>query len=88
MVGRAQRALDLLAKRVTATELGAPLCGDRWGGADIAVYSTVTWLEGLPRRAALYAPAAQVVGLGWSLPGALSAWADPHRQREDVIALG
>jgi glutathione S-transferase len=89
MVGRVQRALDLLAKKVTAKGLaGVPLCGDRWSAADIAVYTTVSWLEGLPRRAALFAPAAQVVGLGWSLPGDLSSWADQHRQREDVVALG
>jgi glutathione S-transferase len=88
MVGRVQRSLDLLARKITAKERSATLCGETWSAADIAVYTMVAWLEGIPRRAAAFAPAAQVAGLGWSLPGALSEWADQHRQREDVIALG
>jgi glutathione S-transferase len=88
MVGRAQRALDALARRVTLRELGRPLCGDAWSAADIAVFCLVTWLEGLPGRAAHFPPAGNVVSLGWSLPPALSAWADQHRSRPDVVALG
>jgi glutathione S-transferase len=87
MVGRVQRALELLAKKVAAHGLG-PLCGDTWSAADIAVYTMVAWLEGIPRRAALFAPAAQVAALGWSLPSPLVEWADQHRQREDIVALG
>jgi len=48
----------------------------------------VIWLEGLPARTATYPPAKWVVDLGWSLPPALSAWADPHRWREDVLSTG
>ena len=90
MVGRAQRALESLARKITAkvNARSAALCGEAWGAADIAVYTLVAWLEGIPRRAATFAPAAQVAGLGWSLPNALSEWADQHRQREDVVALG
>jgi glutathione S-transferase len=87
VIGRVQRALDLLAKRVQAQPRG-PLCGESWSAADIAVYTMVAWLEGIPRRAAQFPPAAQVAGLGWSLPSTLSAWADQHRQREDIVALG
>jgi glutathione S-transferase len=88
MVGRAQRALDTLAARVTTRNGSPTLCGDQWSGADIAVYCLVTWLEGLPTRAAHFPPAGQVVGLGWSLPEVLSTWADQHRTRPDILALG
>lgn len=88
-VGRVQRALDRLAERVAArgTAPGITLCGERWSGADMAVYTTVTWLEGLHARAETFAPARRVVDLGWSLPPALSAWAALHRQRADIVAL-
>jgi glutathione S-transferase len=88
VVGRAQRALDSLARRVQAKKPGVALCGGEWSLADIALLCLVTWLEGLPARAAHFPPAGQVVGLGWTLPPALSSWADPHRQRPDVVALG
>jgi glutathione S-transferase len=86
MIGRAQRALDALAARVT-THDGGPLCGDRWSAADIALYTTVYWLETMPARVASFPPAGQMLGLGWSLPVELSRWADQHRQRADVLAL-
>ena len=88
MVGRAQRALDALAARVTARGHGKPLCGSSWSGADIAVHCLVVWLEGLPARAEMFPPAAQVVSLGWTVPPALSAWAAQHRDRPDIVALG
>jgi glutathione S-transferase len=88
VVGRAQRALDVLATRAQARKPGQPLCGRDWSAADIAVFCLVTWLEGLPARAAQFPPAGQVVALGWRLPAALSSWADAHRQRPDVLALG
>ncbi|RYZ05266.1 MAG: glutathione S-transferase family protein [Myxococcales bacterium] len=87
LVGRAQRALDALSARVSARGTGRALCGTSWSAADIAVYCLVTWLEGLPERAVSFPPAAQVVSLGWSLPAALSSWADQHRSRSDVLAL-
>jgi glutathione S-transferase len=79
VVGRAQRALAALAARVSTRAPAAPLCGDAWSGADIAVYCLVTWLEGLPARAAHFPPAGQVLTLGWSVPPALTAWTDQHR---------
>jgi len=89
LVGRVQRALDRLAERVTKNgPQSGPLCGDAWSAADIALYTAVAWLEGLPQRAATFAPARAVVDLGWRLPPELSAWADQHRQRPDVLALG
>lgn len=86
--GRAQRALDTMADRVLSRGNGVPLCGDTWGWADIVVLTTVTWLEGLPIRAATQPVPKQIVGLGWKLPAALSEWADQHRSRPDVLALG
>ncbi len=88
VVGRAQRALDALAARIASRNGSPTLCGDQWSGADIAVYCLATWLEGLPGRAAHFAPAGQVVALGWCLPAPLSAWADHHRTRPDIVALG
>jgi len=89
MVGRVQRALDQLATEVTARGLDSgPLVGDSWGAADIAVYTMVAWLEGLPLRATTFPPVRGVVSLGWVVPPELSTWADQHRQRTDVLALG
>jgi glutathione S-transferase len=86
-VGRAQRALDRLAERV-AERRGAPaLCGDTWSGADIAVCTMVIWLEGMPARAATFAPAKNMVALGWNLPAALAEWTAQHRARDDVRSL-
>jgi len=85
--GRVQRALDALGARVEGVAPG-PLCGAEWSLADIAIYTTTAWLEALPARGATFPPAAQVVSLGWVLPSALSRWADQHRQRADVLALG
>ena len=88
MVGRAQRALDTMADRVLSRGNGVPLCGEQWSWADIVVYTTVAWLEGLPIRAATQPVPKQMVSLGWKLPAALSEWADQHRSRPDVLALG
>jgi glutathione S-transferase len=88
MVGRVVRSLAELERRALAQGDRGGLCGGGWSAADIATYCLVTWLEGLPGRAASFAPAAQVVSLGWSLPSALSHWADQHRARPDVLALG
>jgi glutathione S-transferase len=88
-VGRAQRALEALASRVRARGLASgPLCGDAWSAADIVVYTAVTWLEGLAVRAATFPPARAVLALGWTLPEDLSRWADQHRSRPDVTAMG
>lgn len=83
--GRAQRALDRLGERVASRGL---LFEDRWTAADIALYTTTTWLEGLPGRAETFAPAKQMVALGWKVPPALSAWAKQFRDRDDVRTLG
>jgi hypothetical protein len=56
-------------------------------GADIAVFTLVQWLEGLPGRAATYPPVRAVLALGWSVPAALSQWAAQHAKRCDVLAL-
>jgi glutathione S-transferase len=86
-VGRAQRGLDALAGR-SAARGAAPLCGDRWSAADMALFTMVTWIEGLPARAETFPPVRPLLALGWTLPPALSTWADAHRRREDVLALG
>jgi glutathione S-transferase len=85
IVGRAQGALQLLADRVAGRK--GPLCDGRWSYADIALFTSVTWLEGLPLRAQTQQNPKQIMSLGWSLPATLSKWADQHRTRPDVIAL-
>src|SRR4051812_1601104 len=86
-VGRAQRTLEVIAERVAARANGAPLCGEHWSFADIALFPPVAWLEALPVRGATFPPAKQVAELGWALPDLLQSWADQHRQRQDVLAL-
>ena len=88
MIGRAQRALDAIADKVIARGNGVPLCGAEWSWADIVVFTLVTWLEGLPLRAATQAAPRQMVSLGWTLPPLLAEWADQHRARPDVLQLG
>ena len=53
----------------------------------MAVVALVLWLEGLPARVAIFPPAGAILGLGWTLPPALSAYAASHRARPDVAAL-
>ena len=80
MLERAQIALDALpakASRLPAT----------WGAGHIWLFATVAWLETLPSRAAENPVVAQILSLGYTLPPALSEWADAHRARADVIAL-
>ena len=84
-IGRVQRALAVLAARVDGREF---LVGGQWSAADMHVYTMVAWLAGLPARAESFAPVRAVVELGWSLPPALLVWAEQHRQRMDVMALG
>lgn len=89
-VGRVQGALDRLAERATeaSSKPGAFLVGEAWSFADMSVLSVVVWLENMPSRVANFPPAKNILSLGWKLPGALSAWADRHRSRPDVVALG
>jgi len=87
MVGRAQSALDALGER--AASLGRPtVLASGWCAADIWLFTATAWLEGLPARAATNKNVGQIVTLGWTLPAALSRWADAHRERADVRALG
>lgn len=87
MVDRAQRALDALGERTSA--LGRPtIARAGWSAADMWLFAAVAWLEGLPARAKGFPIAAQIVSLGWRLPPELSRWADLHRGRADVAALG
>lgn len=85
-VGRAQRALDALADRVSA--LSRPtVAASGWSGADMWIFTAVRWLELVPVLASQADFAAQVVSLGWRLPPALQRWADQHRDRDDVRAV-
>jgi glutathione S-transferase len=86
MLGRAQRALDALADRAASWKPTVLASG--WSAADMCVLTMTAWLEGLPARASTNKNVGQIVTLGWTLPAALSTWADAHRARADVIALG
>lgn len=61
---------------------------DGWSAADIWLLTMVMWFESMPARVATAANIRQIVELGFELPRALSRWADAHRGREDVKALG
>lgn len=86
-IDRVQRALDTLGQRVSA--LSRPtVARSGWSAADMWLVTAEHWLATLPQRAAGFAPAAQIVSLGWRLPPELTRWADQHRDRPDVRALG
>jgi len=87
MVGRAQRALDALAERVSTLDRPT-IARSGWSAADMWLFAAESWLAELPKRAATAPLPAQVVSLGWRLPPALSRWADLHRDRSEVRALG
>lgn len=89
LVGRAQALLDGLGERVAARSRapGAPLF-DAWSYADMTLVTMVVWLEGLPARAPTFPAAKAILELGWTIPPALRTWADAHRTRADVAALG
>lgn len=80
---RASRALGALSELARSPYFG----GERWGGADMWLFTMVAWLEGLPARASSAPNIAQIVSLGVELPESLRRWADPHRVRPDVQAL-
>jgi glutathione S-transferase len=87
MLGRAKDAADALARRTSS--LGRPtIAQSGWCAADMWLLTMVLWVESWPGRAATAKNIAQLVTLGIELPGALSKWADGHRSRDDVKALG
>jgi hypothetical protein len=49
--------------------------------------TTALWFESMPARAATSPNIAQIMTLGFALPPALAAWADAHRNRDDVRGL-
>lgn len=87
MLGRAQRSLDALADRASALERPT-IVESGWSVADMWLFTAVAWFEQLPARVSTSQNAAQIVTLGMRLPEALSKWADGHRDRADVRALG
>jgi glutathione S-transferase len=85
-LARAQGALDYLGERVAILQR-TTLVASGWCAADMALYTAIAWFEGLSKRAPTFAPAAQLISLGWKVPDALTKWADAHRDRPDVRAL-
>jgi glutathione S-transferase len=86
ILGRAVRAAQALATR-TAEVRRSTIASVGWSAADMWLLTMTLWFEGLPARAATNQLVAQVLGLGFELPAALSRWADAHRDRGDVRAL-
>ena len=87
MLARGQGALDRLGALVEARAGAEHLVGDTWTLADTAVITTGMWLAGLPARAAKFAPAKNMVELGWTLPAPLTRWTDARRTHPAVVAL-
>jgi glutathione S-transferase len=88
IIGRAQRALDALAARVAQTPTPTILASG-WSAADIWLFTAIAWLEGLPHRVGTSQNAAQIVAVGgWHVPDPLAPWAETHRTRPEIRALG
>lgn len=79
LLARGQGALDRAGEIVAARGDAPFLVGGRWSLADIAVVTTGLWLEGLPARAATFAPAKQILDLGWKVPASIVAWTDARK---------
>jgi hypothetical protein len=58
-----------------------------WSAADMYLLTMTLWFESMPERRTASANIAQILTLGFSLPAALSRWADTHRKRPDVLSL-
>lgn len=89
MLGRADKAAAGLAARVEALSgARSTIASSGWSAADMWLLTLVLWFEGMPARAPTTPNIAQVLSLGLTLPATLSRWADAHRDRSDVRALG
>lgn len=82
MLARARSAADALAGLATTETLAGT-----WSAADIYLLTLTLWFESMPERRTSSANIAQILTLGFSLPPALSRWADAHRNRPDVLSL-
>jgi glutathione S-transferase len=88
VLGRASKAAAALAARVAGLSGRTTIASSGWSAPDMWLLAMVTWFEVMPARAPTHANSAQILTLGWSLPPELSRWADAHRDRSDVRALG
>lgn len=82
MLGRARSAADALASMATRETIAG-----RWSAPDMYLLALTLWFESMPERRTTSANIAQILTLGFSLPPALSRWADAHRKRPDVLSL-
>lgn len=82
MLGRAREAADALVRAATTETIAGA-----WSAADIYLLSLTLWFESMPERRSSSANIAQILTLGFSLPPALSRWANAHRKRPDVLSL-
>jgi glutathione S-transferase len=82
-MARAQAAIDFVASRADR----AHLAGDAWSAADIWALTAARWVSGMPARASTSPNVAQILTLGFALPGALVTWAKQHEARPEVRAL-
>jgi glutathione S-transferase len=87
LLGRATRALSALEERAKTRD-NRTITDAGWCAADMYLFTATVWIEGWPGRVTASPQIAQLVTLGLSLPPGLSRWADPHRARPDVRALG
>jgi glutathione S-transferase len=88
ILGRASKAAAGLAARVSALSGRTTIASSGWSAADMWLMTLVHWFEGIPARAATAPNLAQILSLGFHLPPELPRWADAHRDRSDVRALG
>ena len=86
-LGRARGAAEGLAGLLGELAGRSTIAPSGWSAADMWLFTLTIWFEGLPARAASGGGAAQVHSLGFSLPSALSTWADAHRGRAEVVTL-
>jgi|HubBroStandDraft_2_1064218.scaffolds.fasta_scaffold269224_2 glutathione S-transferase len=88
ILGRAGKAAEGLAARVATLSGRTTIASSGWSAADMWLLTMVLWFEGMPARAAIAPNIAQILTLGFALPPELPRWANAHRDRSDVRALG
>jgi len=85
-IGRAQDAIDSVAKRSTRQFLAA----DAWSAADIWALTSTLWVSNMAPRAAEGTASPhvlQMLTLDFRLPDALVSWAKQHESRPEVRAI-
>lgn len=82
LLDRVRASLDAL---VALLPDGDAFTAAGWSAPEMWVVTLAAWLEGLPERAKIFAPAAQILSLGVACPAPIVAFAARHTARVEAL---